>query len=735
MKTNWLACVVIAVVLVFVALAVFLPTEILAQTQTSTNQTGNLTGNLTDPTGAAVREAVIKAEPLTNAGSAASASGAASQTKSDDAGHFSIALAPGRYRVVISAPSFERVAETASISVGETRELNARLRLATLSANVVVTAAAEPTTAAESIAPVDVVTKQDISQLDALWLAPMLGSEPGAAISRLGSEGGVTTYFLDGGDSDFTKFLVDGVPVNQPGGAIELENYDLGSVDKIEIVHGASSALFGSDAMTGVVQVFSHRGTTRVPELELTGEGGTFGTGMGNAQLSGVFGRFDYSASAGYFATGGQGPNDYFRDVPASGNFGWEFSDTDTLRFTVRQAGSDAGVPGQTVFLPPSLEDHNDLHNLAAGLTWDFLAGEYWHNELRATDSRIEQVYINSYGNSYNLFNRTNFEDQASYLFPRGGVSAGYMYEVENGSEGGPHARRNNQAGYTEVRYQFGPRVTATAGARAEANASFGTRVVPRAGIAYALRYGRDFWDATRLRASYGEGIKEPDFYDSFSNDPCNPGNPNLKPEQSTTFHAGADQVLANDRLRISVDYFHNDFRDIVSYASTLPTTNCPYGVGEFFNTDKARAFGANSTIEAKATRWLSFKGNYTYDDTLVIASPNYYDPTLAPGNRLAKRPLHSATLIANATFHRMNWNMVGYYVGRRTDSDYLGLGITSNPSYVRWDLGASYHFTRRISALARVENLFDRRYQDAVGYPALGLNYRLGMKYVWGGE
>ncbi|MFZ0880336.1 MAG: hypothetical protein WA002_12620, partial [Candidatus Acidiferrales bacterium] len=78
---------------------------------------------------------------------------------------------------------------------------------------------------------------------------------------------------------------------------------------------------------------------------------------------------------------------------------------------------------------------------------------------------------------------------------------------------------------------------------------------------------------------------------------------------------------------------------------------------------------------------------------------------------------------------------LAGYYVGRRTDSDFLGLGITSDPSYVRWDLGTTYEFTRKLSALARVENLFDRRYQDAVGYPALGLNYRLGMKFVWGGE
>ncbi|MFZ0908516.1 MAG: TonB-dependent receptor [Candidatus Acidiferrales bacterium] len=722
MKTSWLALAVISV------LAVSLPVVSFAQTEAR----ATLTGNLTDPSGAAIPNVTINAikyeEPQKNKNVAA-------KTQSDAAGHFSLTLAPGRYRTVVSAPSFARTEEIVTLVAGESRELNAKLALEKLAASVVVTAAAEPTLGTDSSAPVDVVTKDDIAQLDAMWLAPVIASESGAALSRLGPEGGVTTYFLDGGDSNFTKFLVDGIPMNEPGGAIELENYSLQSVDKIEIVHGASSALFGSDAVDGVVQIFSHRGTTTAPELELTGEGGTFGTGLGNVQLSGVAGRFDYSASGGYFATGGQGPNDYFRDVPFAGNFGWKFSDTDTLRLTVREAESDGGVPGQTIFLPPSLTDHDDLHNLAAGITWDFMAGDHWQNELRATDARIQEAYINSFGNSYNLYNRANFEDQATYLFPHGGVSAGYMYEVENGAEGGPDSRRNNQAGYVEVRYQFGRRVTATAGGRAEANASFGTRVVPRAGIAYALRYGHDFWGATRLRVSYGEGIKEPDFFDSFSNDPCDPGNPNLMPEQSTTIHGGADQVLASDRFRISVDYFHNDFTDIVSFASLPPTTACPYGTGQFFNTDKARAFGANSKFETKVTRWLHISGNYTYDDTLVIASPNYYDPTLAPGNRLAKRPLHSATLIANANFHRMNWNLAGYYVGRRTDSDYLGLGITSNPSYVRWDLGTSYHFTRKLSALGRVENLFDRRYQDAVGYPALGLNWRLGMKYVWGGE
>ena len=694
--------------------------------QSTETSNAKLTGMLTDPSGAVVSGAIVRAIP--SGGTAIAATSGAD-------GRFTLSLNAGRYRVVIAATSFTRVEQDFSFAAGETREWNVRLMLERLSANVVVSATAEPTPAAVATFPVDTITREDISERQAIWLAPLIASEPGAALSKLGAQGGVASFFLDGGDSNFTKFLVDGVPMNQPGGAIELENFDLEGVDKVEIVHGASSALFGSDAVSGVVQVLSHRGTTTTPELVLEGDGGTFESGRGSAQLSGLAGKFDYSATAGYFATSGQGPNDYMRDLGLAGNVGYKFSDTNWLRLTMRDSTFDAGVPGQELLLPPSLVDHDNLHTFTTGLTWDFQPGEHWHNHLIGWDTRIDQGFFNSFGNAFNLFNRAGFDEQSSYLFPRGGVTLGYTYEVENGSEGGPHSRRNNQAGYIEARYQFGQRVTVTAGARAEANASFGTRVVPRAGVAYALRFGHDFWGATRLRASYGEGIKEPDFFDSFSQDPCDPGNPNLSPERSKTFDAWADQVLASDRLRVSVDFFHNDYYDIVSFASFPPTAACPFGTGTFFNTDKARAYGARTSFEAKPVRWLRFSGNYTYDDSLVIASPNFFDSTLAPGNRLAKRPMHSATLVANAHFRRMNWNLAGYYVGRRTDSDFLGFGITSNPSYVRWDLGTSYEFTRKLSALARVENLFDRRYQEAIGYPALGLNYRLGMRFVWGGE
>jgi outer membrane cobalamin receptor len=699
-----------------------------------TKSSATIRGTLTDPSGAAVIGAAIEAQSLDSPSDS-------TRTQSGPEGKFSMTLPPARYHLSIKHPSFEKAEQEFTLAANEMRTWDVRLQLEKMSSRVVVTADAEPLPAESSASPVTTITREDIEQRQEIWLADMLQTGGGVSIAREGPFGGITTLFLDGGNSQFTKVLIDGAPANQPGGDMDYEGLDLNNIDKIEIVHGASSALYGSDALDGVIQIFTHRGTTTTPEFKLEGEGGTFQTGDGGAQLSGLLGAFDYSSSVSYLSTQGQGPNDYFRNTALSGTFGYKFSKTDQLRLSLRDDVNDAGEPGQTLFMPPEIGNHLGQHDFFGSFAWDFSTGDHWQHRLMATDSYVRQsIDDGAFGFSeLDRFYRTGFQEQSTYLFPHGGISLGYNYEVENGEPGAPpHVRRNNQAGYSEVRYQFGRRVTATAGMRAEDNASFGTAVVPRTGIAYTARFGHDFWGATRLRTSYGLGIKEPTFVQSFEAGPCFPGNPELRPERSTTFDAGIEQLLASDRLKVSVTYFHNDFHDIVSFSEDLnPTSTCPFGTGTFFNTDKARAFGSNASFESKVTKWLRIVGNYTYDDTKVLAAPNAFliDPTLEPGNRLIHRPLHSANLILNATIRRMNWNLAGTYVGRAQDSDFLGLGITSNPSWVRWDLATILPLRYGLSATARVENLFDRRYSDAVGYPALGLNYRLGMKYVWGRE
>jgi vitamin B12 transporter len=698
--------------------------------------TAIISGRVTDLSGAAIAGAEILAQGL-------SRSGPLQQTKSARDGSFSLTLAPGKYRFRVTSLQMAPLEKGITLSAGEHLAWNVRMQLASLSSTVVVTAQAEPEPASTVISPVTVLTHQDIEQSQEIWLAPLLASAPGVSLSPTDPSGGLTGMFLDGGNPTFTKILVDGTPINDPGGRIDLSNLDLSSVDKIEIVHGASSALFGSDAMTGVVQIFTRRGTTSHPELTLAAEGGSFDSGRGAADLSGKLNRFDYASSISYFNSDGQVPNDRFRDRTLSGNFGWKFSDTDNLRLSVRNAASDAGLPGQTLDPQigepyPCLISSADLHDFSSNLGWDFSTGSHWEHHIAGTESYDRRLDVNEFcspGNFAEQFNRSGFEEQSTYLFDRGGASLGYNYEVENGSAGGPHVRRNNQGGYVETHYQFGRRLTAIAGARAEANAAFGTRVVPRAGLNFVARYGQGFWGSTRLRASYGLGIKEPEFFQSFSSDPCFPGNPNLRPERSKTLDAGVDQVMASDHLRFSGTFFANNFYDVVSFAFAPATPSCPFGTGTFFNTDKSRAYGANVTIEAKPLSWLGIVGNYTYDDSRVLQAPNASDPAEIPGNRLLLRPLHSGDLILNAAFHRMNWNLAGYYVGRTTDSDFLGLGFTSLPSYVRVDLGTQFFIGRGVTVIAHVGNLLNRHYQDAIGYPALRLNYRAGLKYTWGAK
>jgi vitamin B12 transporter len=711
--------------LIFVS-ASFLGTLFFLPVITQAQQTSTITGTLTDPSEAAIVGAVVIAQPL-------GASGASVRTESGPEGKFSLALNPGRYRVSIQHPSFTKEDQDFTLAAGEVRVWDIRLQLQTMSADVVVSASAEPATIENTAALVNIVTREQIDQRGEIWLTPLTQGIPGVSFSQLGPEGGSTTFFLDGGNSNYTKVLIDGVPVNQPGGLVDFSNFSLDGIDKIEVVHGATSVLYGSDAMTGVLQIFTHRGTTSQPVLELNADGGTFNTQHASGQLSGLLGAFDYSAGVAYFDSDGQGPDNFFRDTNLWGNFGWKFSDTDTLRLTLRNSSSDAGQPGQTALEPPVLGQGTGLHDFAAGLTWNFQTGD-WQHQLSGFESRDNSIDVGPFGTFPSTFNRAGLNEQSSYLFPNGGVSVGYFFEVENGGA----TSRHNQAGYAEVHYQLAHRLTVIAGGRIDGNGFYGVRAIPRVGAAYALRYGAGFWGSTRLRASYGLGIKEPEILPQD----CSPL---LDPERSRTVDVGFDQFLASDRIRFSATAFFNRFQDIVSFASVTTNQNCPAFEGSFFNTDLARANGINSTIEAKPLHWLNITGNYTYDDSKVLKTTNpLNDPALAQGNRLFKRPLHSASLIANAHFHWANVNLAGYYVGRRADSDFdsvivgnvcTGFCITSDPSYVRWDAGTTVPVAKGISAIAQVQNLFDRKYQDAVGFPALGRNYRVGIHYVWGGD
>jgi vitamin B12 transporter len=659
-------------------------------------------------------------------------------------GAYLLAVPPGRYHIHFQHASFVPHDVVLDLSAAENRTLDLRLEIESLSENVVVTANTQPTELAHTPAPVDIVGRQEIEQRQAVSLPDLLSTQTGISLARTGTIGGFTTIFVDGGNSSFTKVLIDGTPVNLPGGDLIYTNLTLDNVDKVELVHGAESALYGTDAMSGVIQIVSHQGSTRIPELNLFAEGGGFSSARGGAQVSGLLHRFDYSVAGSYLHTDGQGINDAFLNRSFTGNLGYRFSDSNQLRLTLRSNASFAGTPGQTLFaafFPPDPTAFDNEHQLSGNLSWTFKTGSHWLHHISGMESRF--VDTNAFPD-FNFsetaqFNRAGFLEQSTYSFRQGAATAGYQYEVENANpnnNSGLHARRNNQAGFLDVRWQPLSRLTLSAGARAEANTNFGTRVVPRVGAVYALRYSQGLFADTRARLSYGQGIEEPTIFESFDSDPCNPGNPSLRPQRSRTVNAGIDQYFRANRFRISATFFANEFRDLIDQEAGPPNPICFSGHEMlFFNIDAARARGLNWSGEAHLNRWLVLKGNYSYDDTRVLITVPTAPAVEQPGNHLLRRPVNSGNLWLNGTFRRINFNLAGYFTGVRTDSDFDGLGLTRNPGYARFDFATSYNFVRGVSIYGRVTNLLDKQYQEAIGFPALGRDYRVGLNYRFDGR
>jgi vitamin B12 transporter len=706
------------------------------QAQTNSND-AHLSGKLTDLSGYGVGNVRITAqlESSTSAQVWPAASG--------PDGTYLLIIPPGRYHIHFQHPSFVPRDFVLDLAAAVNRSLDLRLDIQRVSENVVVTANAQPLDLDHTPAPVDLIGRQEIEQRQAVSLPDLLSTQTGINLTRTGTIGGFATIFVDGGNSSFAKVLIDGTPVNLPGGDFLFSNLTVDNVDKVEIVHGAESALYGSDAMSGVIQIVSHQGSTRIPEINLFAEGGGFSSARGGAQVSGLLDKFDYSVAGSYFHTDGQGINDAFLNRSFAGNFGYSFSDSNQLRLTVRSTASYAGTPGQTL-LGPAFSDStafDDERQLSGNLSWTFKTGSHWVHRISGMEARFVDTNGFPDFNFFEIaqFNRAGFLEQSTYSFRQGAVTAGYQYEVENADPNnlsGLHARRNNQAGFLDARWLPISRLTLTAGARAEENTNFGTRVVPRVGAVYALRYSQGYLGDTRARISYGQGIEEPTIFESFDSDPCNPGNPNLRPQRSNTVNAGIDQYFSADRFRISATFFANQFRDLIDQQEGPPNAICFNGHEMlYFNIDSARARGLNWSGEAHLNHWLDLKGNYSYDDTRVLKTVPTAPAVEQPGNHLLRRPVNSGNLWLNANFRRVNFNLAGYFTGVRTDSDFDGLGLTRNPGYARFDFATGYNFGRGLSFYGRVTNLLDKQYQEAIGFPALGRDYRLGLNYRFSGR
>lgn len=676
-------------------------------------------------------------------------------------------VADGVYDAEVLAPGF--ASQSVQVTVPQTGPQTVTLKLATTPQTVVVSSTATPDIASQGGASIDFLNSAQLTLLNPPAAGDALSYIPGAIVNTSGRRGSQASLFVRGGESSYNKVLVDAVPVNDPGGFYDFGVTPMDRIERLEVVRGPESTIYGTDAMTSVVQLWTTTGTSLKPVFEFGADGGTFSTANGYFSVAGSDNRYDYDAFLNQFDTQGQGINDTYTNALQGGNIGIRFSPRAALRVRLRHSNNWTGVQSNWWFngdpvLPPNSNQIAHQNNFLASAqlalsgpgAWQHTFTGYEYNHLQANSQAYVdpgREFIDNAFSNLSKYNRAGFSYQGIWS-PRSWAqtTVGYTFEDENGhitSDFAPgtsfasfsdtHGLRYNNYLYAQELIVW-KRVSILAGAGYVNNTSFGSKFVPRVSGTLLLFRGNETFSGTRLRAGYAEGIKEPSFFQSFGISGTFPvlPNPNLQPEQNKSWEAGFEQGFWGNRLSLTAVYYDNQFHNQIAFQ-----TNPIDFTSQYVNLNKSMAHGAEIELRGQIGTHFSFTGAYTYTSTQIQEAPPCNPPFCDPlingvGAPLLRRPKQAGTAMFTYTRSRFGATIATVAVGRRPDSDFLfGLipPIYYAAGYARMDLGGWFNINRYVTAYANVNNALNNHYNEVLGYPALKANFRAGLRFRLGGE
>jgi len=696
---------------------------------------------------------------------------AAARTYSSDArGGFEVATdAPGRFRLRASAPGLAAPVVEVDLAEGQTTSVDLHLRLTAVEERLVVTAAQVGQVASMVPDSTTVIGGDVLATRQQFNTGQALRSVPGITVQQSGGPGSLTSLFLRGGESDYTLVLIDGVRANSFGGGVDLSQVPLADVERIEVVRGPQSALYGADAIGGVVQIFTR--ASGAPSVQGMMESGSRDMWRAGASTTGSARGWrwqaggDHFQEAGYTGLASNGEtvsNDDARISQGATTVGWQGRAGTDVQGTARYVDTDRGTPGP--FGSDPADRFAGVDRTSRNLTTRASGAVRWIQPWFGASSRVQQrtefdvadydlaarSSFPSEGETRRVHARTQTDLAASAAL---GLTGGVEWLGERGASTfitagtGPVPVERSVLGlFGEARWQPGARVSLTAGLRGErihrgAFPGDPTAFTPRpdfaadtvvsanpkvAGSWLALGDPATTGAWTRVHGAFGTGIRPPDAFEIAFTD-----NAGLRPERSRSAELGVAQDWRSGAVHLDATVFLNSYDDlIVSVGRSFA------GVSRWRtdNIANARARGLEATGAWRPSAALGVQATYTWLSTEILAvdGTSTAPPPYAVGDRLLRRPGQQGSL--DATWGRSRTSAFAQLLLRGDSLDAEPAfgptgGLYENPGYAVANLGAAVELARGVTVHGRVQNLFDEQYEEVLGYPAPGRTFYVGVR------
>lgn len=559
---------------------------------------------------------------------------------------------------------------------------------------------------------VEQISGAELARMQLTGLRSALAGIPGAPAAQSGAQGGVTSLFLRGANSNQTLFLVDGIRFNDPNTdyQVALGGMCVGGCDNLEVSHGPQSTLYGGEAVGGVVALRGRRGTGP-GNADVSAEAGSFGTVQGalNAQAGDTQRAYTFSLSVGH--TDNQRANNQFDSATYALRLDRQATKDVALGLTWRGFAGRYGSPGSRFTNDPASteSESNQLVTVFADLV--HAPGFMSHVVLGGQDRRY--VAESSTGETVVTNRRAVFDWQSTWVAnERHRVTSGLTAEANhtrNNGFGRIDERQSLLAFFAQDEWTPAEHVYLTAGLRSDDHDTFGRATTGRATAAWLSKDSR--W---KFRATYGTAFRSPAFLDLYGESSFYVGNPNLRPEKARGWDGGVDYFLAGNRGMLSATWFDTRYRDLIVF---------DFGVFP----------GTTANVERARTRGLELAGKFALPGAVQVRLAYTYleAENLTEGSRLLRRPRNSGSFDLWHDFGRGFSAGTGVgFAADRLDVNAATFATIRAEDYTVVRFYGAWQVNARLTVKARIENLLNEHYEEVHGYPQLGFGAYGGVEW-----